>query len=152
MLKQSRFLHYLLWLGLFLNCFSLSAQDSVPVKKEFKNTVRFNLTNPLIFGNKSLLLGYERTFGPHQSASLSFGRASFPKPSINLLDSIGQTRIELDKSYTDKGVCVALDYRFYLKLLLAGPALREGRPPPELLLLFLIGMQYHYWVLVPLLF
>lgn len=115
MLKQFRFLHYTLWLGLFFFGSSMAAQDSVPVKKEFKNTIRFNLTNPLIFGNKSLLLGYERTFGQHQSASLSFGRASFPKPSINLLDSIGQTRIELDKSYTDKGVCVALDYRFYLK-------------------------------------
>jgi hypothetical protein len=35
--------------------------------KNYKNTVRVILTNPLIFGEKSLIVGYERTLGAHKA-------------------------------------------------------------------------------------
>lgn len=76
------------------------------------NTVRLNITNPLIFGDRAVVLGYERVLKNNQSFSANFGRASYPKMiSINT-DSIG---IDLKSSYKDKGLNLSADYRFYLK-------------------------------------
>ena len=38
-------------------------QERVKEERVRKNTIRLNLTNPLIFGERSLILGYERTIG-----------------------------------------------------------------------------------------
>ena len=54
-------------------------KDSVKVYKNLKNTVRINLTNPLIFGEKFNVLGYERVINDYQTASIGMGRFSFPK-------------------------------------------------------------------------
>jgi hypothetical protein len=105
----------LLWILTSVSCFSLKAQDSVPVKKQHKNIIRFNLTNPMIFGEKSILLGYERLLGKNQSFSINGGRAAFPAPVRELVDSTLAVRFELGKTYKDNGFTFAFDYRFYLK-------------------------------------
>jgi hypothetical protein len=88
------------------SCF---CQDSIP-KKILKNTVRVNLTNPMIFGDQCLIFGYERTIGNHQSFSINVGRFSLPKLLSFNTDSIQ----DLQKSISNKGFSFSGDYRFYL--------------------------------------
>jgi hypothetical protein len=85
------------------------AQQSDSSKRVFKNTVRVNLTNPLIFGGKYLVFGYERILNPHQSASVNIGRFSIPK-FVNFSDGLN-----LKNDFKDFGLHVSMDYRFYLK-------------------------------------
>lgn len=87
---------------------SFAQQDSV----SFRNTVRINVTNPLIFGNKAIIFGYERILKNNRSFSVNIGRAYYPKiVSVNT-DSLG---IDLQSSSKDKGINISGDYRFYLK-------------------------------------
>jgi len=81
-------------------------------KKPLKNTFRINLTNPIIFGENYLVLGYERVILPNQSASLNVGRFSLPKFSL-----INTGDLEIQKDYNDRGFHISFDYRFYLKSL-----------------------------------
>lgn len=100
---------YILVLSLF-STQKVDGQDSIPVKKVLKNSVRFNLTNPMIFGDNCFMIGYERTIGNHQSFSVNLGRFSLPKVfSINT-DSIK----DLTKDTRSKGFHASVDYRFYL--------------------------------------
>lgn len=86
------------------------AQDSIPEKKILKNTVRINLTNPMIFGQDCYSVGYERTVGNHQSFSIDIGRFAFPRIfSINT-DSVK----DISSSTRSKGFHISGDYRFYL--------------------------------------
>lgn len=85
-------------------------QDSIPVKKNRKNTILINLTSPMIFGDDNYVLGYERTIGKHQSFSLHVGTFSLGK-LINInTDSIESINKD-EKSY---GLSLSGDYRFYL--------------------------------------
>ena len=99
---------YVLCLGfLFFSVLSYAQRDTV-----HKNTVRFNITNPLIFGTHSLQFGYERMVGKNQSFSINIGAASFPILTFSNTD----TTIELNtKDYEDHGFHLSADYRFYLK-------------------------------------
>lgn len=75
-----------------------------------KNTVYVNLTNPLIFGDKAFIVGYERTIGKHQSFTFNIGRMSLPAfGSGSNSDSL-----KLQKNSNDKGFHISADYRFYL--------------------------------------
>jgi hypothetical protein len=82
-------------------------RDSMP---PHKNIVRANVTYPLLFGGKNLVLGYERVLTPHQSISLNIGRTSLPKIKSFDWDSLSVT----DETKTS-GYNLSLDYRFYLK-------------------------------------
>ncbi len=75
-----------------------------------KNTVRFNITNPMLFGNKSTILGYERTLKNNKSFSVNIGRASFPLPRISGSDSM-----KVQNDFKEHGFHISADYRFYLK-------------------------------------
>ena len=112
MKRQSPF-----WIVLFFLVFAPlggHAQDPMQDYKQRKNVVRINLTNPLIFGDRSLIFGYERTIGQHQSFSVNFGQAALPK--FGLFDAeIDDPSIQLQKNTEDKGFLVTADYRFYLK-------------------------------------
>lgn len=88
----------------FLPCHG--QEDTV---KNFKNTIRMNLSNPLIFAYKFNVFGYERVIKDYQSASINIGRTGFPKFSSSP-DSLG-----LDNNQDDKGFNLSLDYRFYLQ-------------------------------------
>lgn len=83
-------------------------------EKNLNNTIRMNLSNPLIFGSKSLIFGYERQFKNSQAISINIGKASLPKISIFDLDS---DELVLNDNYTEKGFHISADYRFYLQSL-----------------------------------
>lgn len=89
------------------------AQDSTAVYRRKKNTVRVNLTNPLIFG-ESFIMGYERTIGKHNSISLNVG--TFSLPHFNFLrDKLEGTNLNIKAGSEDFGMHTSVDYRFYLK-------------------------------------
>ena len=77
-----------------------------------KNTVRLNVTNPMIFGTHSRQVGYERLIGTNQSFSVNIGTASFPILTFGNTDT---TISLLAKDYEDRGFHISGDYRFYLK-------------------------------------
>lgn len=89
---------------------AVAQRDTAYVKPTFKNTVRFNLTNPLIFGNKSLILGYERQLKNNQSFSINIGKTSYPKLIFSDTDSM-----QLAPKSSEKGFNLSVDYRFYLQ-------------------------------------
>jgi len=86
----------------------LTAQDSMS-KKAYKNTIRFNVTNPLFFGGRSLIFGYERILNNRRSFSINIGQASFPKLEFRNPDSLRE-----GSNLEEKGFHVSGDYRFYL--------------------------------------
>lgn len=92
---------------------SAFGQETMKPEKHFKNTVRLNLTNPVIFGDKSLILGYERTLGQHRSISINIGQASLPKFHILNIDT--DSTVMLDKTTKESGFNMTVDYRFYLR-------------------------------------
>jgi hypothetical protein len=108
-------LHKALTFVLFLFSVSFFAQtifgqDSIPVKKNLKNTIRINLTNPMIFGTGCYMFGYERTIGYHQSFSVNTGRFSLPRLVSISTDSIK----DITKDDKSSGFHLSGDYRFYL--------------------------------------
>ena len=112
------FLRALLLLYLSMSGIVLHAQDSLSKEKKparaLKNTIRFNVSNPLIFGSGSVIFGYERTIGQHQSISIDIGNVYFREPHILPFDYNG-TYIQVNKSMKDFGFHTAIDYRFYLR-------------------------------------
>jgi hypothetical protein len=85
-------------------------QDSIPEKKVLHNTVRVNLTNPMLFGDQCWIIGYERTFHNNQSFSVNAGRFTFPR----LIDFSTDSIEDITKSYKTRGMSFSGDYRFYL--------------------------------------
>jgi hypothetical protein len=99
-----------LQLLLFTGAQTICGQEEKSEKKNLKNSVKLNLTNPMIFGTNCFMIGYERTIGDHQSFSVNIGRFSLPKIASINTDSIS----ELDKGSSSKGFHFSGDYRFYL--------------------------------------
>jgi hypothetical protein len=119
MKKQLAFL-LVLFLSLSAGTSILAQQDTEKsdmkkADKIRKNTIRFNVTNPVIFGDRSLLLGYERTMGDHQSFSINFGLASLP--DFKLFDPGSDSSVVVTNTTKDKGFNLTGDYRFYLSKL-----------------------------------
>jgi hypothetical protein len=77
-----------------------------------KNTVKFNITNPMLFGTGSIILGYERMLKNSQSFSIHVGRSSYPIFTFSYNDS---SELRPEANYEDKGFHISGDYRFYLK-------------------------------------
>lgn len=107
------------WLCFMLYaCSSLPAQDTIHMQEAIKadrirkNTIRVNVTNPVIFGDRSWILGYERTIGEHQSFSINGGLAKLPK--FDLISIADDSIVQLYKDSRDKGFLLTGDYRFYL--------------------------------------
>jgi len=100
----------LLQFFVFLISQALFSQESDSVKKDLKNTVRINITNPLIFGDQCYILGYERTIGAHQSFSAGIGRFALPRIIDINTDSIE----DVSENTKSKGFHMSFDYRFYL--------------------------------------
>ena len=89
---------------------TICGQEAKPEKKYLKNSVKINITNPMIFGTQCYVIGYERTIGNHQSLSFNIGRFALPQ-LINInTDSIQ----ELNKTSSSKAFHISGDYRFYL--------------------------------------
>ena len=77
--------------------------------KNFKNTIRFNISNPVLIDWEFNIIGYERVISDHQTFSLSIGRTSFPSLKFNS-DSLKLR----DQTY-NSGIHFSFDYRFYLQ-------------------------------------
>lgn len=75
-----------------------------------KNTIRFNVTNPLLFGSKAFIIGYERTIGKHQSFGVNIGRMSLP----GFGKGGGSDSVSLQNNTNEKGFHLSGEYRFYL--------------------------------------
>ncbi len=88
----------------------ISSQSKNDTIKNFKNTIRTNITNPMLFGEKYNVIGYERVTWRNQSVSFNVGRFALPKFSSPVADSL-----KLLTDFKDKGFTFAIDYRFYLK-------------------------------------
>ena len=86
----------------------IHAQDKK--EKEYKNTIKYNITNPLIFGSRSYIFGFERVINKHQTISINIGHAAFPSLGIASSDSLSVT-----KNTGDKGFHISAEYRFYLQ-------------------------------------
>jgi hypothetical protein len=89
---------------------SVYSQDTISEKKNRKNTVKLNLTSPMLFGDNNYVLGYERTIGKHQSFSVHVGTFSLGKLVSIDADSLSEVKSD-DKS---RGLSLSGDYRFYL--------------------------------------
>lgn len=96
-------------LFILLICISIATQAFCQSDGK-KNTIYVNLTNPLIFGYKSYIIGYERTIGKHQSFSFNIGRMSLPAFG----NRSNNDSLTLIKNSNDKGFHISADYRFYL--------------------------------------
>lgn len=98
-----------------LSNLNLSAQTSYSLYKperEFKNTIRFNVTNPLIFGGKSLIFGYERQLKNNRSFSINIGQAAIPNLEKGFSDEFREKTV-----LSQGGFHISGDYRFYLSKL-----------------------------------
>ena len=90
---------------------SASAQETKKEDRQRMNTVHINITNPLIFGSGSIVLGYERLLkSKKHSFSINIGLTSFPDFGLIENDSLKH----LNKLKDQKGFNVSADYRFYL--------------------------------------
>jgi hypothetical protein len=112
--KNSRYLLLVCAINLLsislLSLQNINGQDSIPSRKNLKNSIKLNLTNPMIFGDRCFVVGYERTIGNHQSFSVNLGRFSLPQLFNINTDSIE----DLTKDVNSKGFHASGDYRFYL--------------------------------------
>jgi hypothetical protein len=91
-------------------CFAQDEQTQAvnsSTKKEFKNTISYNISNPLMFGFKTIVVGYERTIGKHHSFTVDVGQITLP--TLSILPS----SIKSNSETTEKGYKIAVDYRFY---------------------------------------
>lgn len=66
----------------------------------------------MIFGDRSLVLGYERRLKEYQSFSINFGLATFPK--FNVISIADDSIVQLYKDSKDRGFNITGDYRFYI--------------------------------------
>lgn len=100
--------YYCFIIAILLSCFSIKAQnDSI-----YKNTVKFNMSNHMIYGDGAIVFGYERVLKNNQSFSVHIGTAAYPMLTYNGSDS---TLLLHESDYKDKGFHISGDYRFYLK-------------------------------------
>lgn len=81
-----------------------------PTSRERKNTVRINVSNPLIFGSRSIVFGYERLLKKNQSFSVNFGTQGLP----DFAEGLQTDSIRLLGNSGSSGFHISGDYRFYL--------------------------------------
>jgi len=104
------FLKVTITFALLLNLAGVYGQDNSK-SKQYKNVIRYNISNPLLFGfDRYVVLGYERVVNDNQSFSINVGRASLPK-----LVAINTDSFHLNKDTKNSGYNLSVDYRFYLQ-------------------------------------
>ena len=103
---------YIIALGIFgISGFYANAQttdSSHKTAKEFKNTIKLNVSNRLIYDN-ALQLGYERLINKHQALNIFGGYNEFP---VDLNLQLDNTSLGDTKKKT--GYVFGAEYRFYL--------------------------------------
>lgn len=76
--------------------------------RDFKNSVKFNVTNTLLYDN-SYQFSYERMIKENQSLNVFTGYQEFPLITVDLSDNTA-----FSKNSSRSGYSVGADYRFYL--------------------------------------
>jgi hypothetical protein len=89
--------------------FAVTVNAQQATKKEFKNTIKYNITSPFIFGKNVHILGYERVLNKKRSLSVNVGTTSLPKFTGLSTDSMS-----VIGSNKNAGFHAAVEYRFYL--------------------------------------
>nr|WP_315150257.1 hypothetical protein [uncultured Flavobacterium sp.] len=108
--RWSRLLVIALFIAFGITNLKAQTSDSVANStREFKNTIRFNVTNPLIFGGKSLIFGYERILKNNRSFSINIGQAAIPNIENGFSDEFRSNTV-----LSEGGFHISGDYRFYL--------------------------------------
>lgn len=104
-----------LTLGLFL-LISVSsfAQNESEEPKEFKNSIRYNISTPSILGIENIILGYERVLGKNRSFTVALGLNNLPFLNVGS-DLTGDSGVKLIGDGKNSGFHFSGDYRFYLK-------------------------------------
>lgn len=82
----------------------LFSQDTT---RDFKNSVKFNVSNMLLYDN-SYQFSYERIIKENQSLNLVAGYQEFPLISVDI------DNVNFDKKNNRTGFSLGADYRFYL--------------------------------------
>jgi hypothetical protein len=108
-----------LWIMAFCCGLPLAAQEvnsektgeETKTEKTFKNTIRLNITNPLIFGSSSLVLGYERVLNKQFSFSVNVGRTTLP--NFKSFNFSGDSSFQINKVKKDRGFLMTGDFRYY---------------------------------------
>jgi len=88
----------------FMSSVRVFSQSDV---KDFKNSVKFNVSNTLLYDN-SIQFSYERMIKENQSINVFAGYQEFPLISVDV------DNVNFDKSNSRKGYSLGADYRFYL--------------------------------------
>jgi hypothetical protein len=93
----------------FIFTFMLSVSSvNVFSQSDFKNSVKFNVTNTLLYDN-SYQFSYERMIKENQSLNVFTGYQEFPFITVDLSDNN-----EFSKKNSRSGYSLGADYRFYL--------------------------------------
>jgi hypothetical protein len=91
--------------SLLLVSSTIGFSQSAP--KDFKNSVKFNVSNMLLYDN-SYQFSYERIIKENQSINVFVGYQEFPLITVDL------DGVNFDKKSNRNGFSVGADYRFYL--------------------------------------
>lgn len=75
--------------------------------KDFKNSIKFNVSNTLLYDN-SIQFSYERMIKENQSINVFAGYQEFPLVTVDI------DNVDFDKSSSRQGYSFGADYRFYL--------------------------------------
>lgn len=89
---------------LLMSSISIFSQSA---PRDFKNSVKFNVSNTLLYDN-SYQFSYERMIKENQSLNVFVGYQEFPLITVDISD------VNFDKSSDRKGYSFGADYRFYL--------------------------------------
>ena len=86
---------------------SSNALFSQASSRDFKNSVKFNVSNTLLYDN-SYQFSYERMLKENQSLNVFAGYQEFPLITVDI------DNVNFAKSNNRKGYSIGADYRFYL--------------------------------------
>lgn len=106
-MKYLLIVHFALGIGI-----SVNAQTFVQRDITLKNTIKVNVSSPLIFGKKALIVGYERQLNKNKSFSFNIGSIAFP--NIKAIETNSADSAVLLQNKNDYGFHVSGDFRFYL--------------------------------------
>jgi len=102
----------IIFIALVMVPFLSFGQDEVESNDQFKNTIRYNFSNPAIFGIENVIIGYERVINSNRSFSFDIGLNKLPGFGSLISEN---NEVLLQDGGRNRGFHLSADYRFYLK-------------------------------------
>jgi len=102
----------IIFIALVMVPFLSFGQDEVESNDHFKNTIRYNFSNPAIFGIENVIIGYERVINSNRSFSFDIGLNKLPGFGSLISEN---NEVLLQDGGRNRGFHLSADYRFYLK-------------------------------------